>query len=118
MVLEGLSVLRKSTAQRKGVAKRPMTRTDHLLWILAEECNEVAQRVSKAARFGLQEIQPGQPFDNASRILIELWDLHAAVEMLISDGSLGDAIDRNAVNEKKRKIEKFLKYSKECGTLE
>ncbi len=35
-----------------------MNRRDHLLDILAEECAEVAIRVSKALRFGLDEV-PG-----------------------------------------------------------
>jgi hypothetical protein len=37
-----------------------MTREQHLLTILAEECGEVVQRASKAIRFGLDESQPGQ----------------------------------------------------------
>jgi hypothetical protein len=32
--------------------------TDHLLACLAEECAEVSQRVMKALRFGINEIQP------------------------------------------------------------
>jgi NTP pyrophosphatase (non-canonical NTP hydrolase) len=58
-----------------------MTRTEHLLSITAEECAEVAQRVTKAMRFGLTEIQPGQPFTNADRIMAEFNDLQAMIEM-------------------------------------
>lgn len=97
-----------------------MTRTDHLLWILAEECAEVAQRASKAARFGLQEIQPGQEFTNAQRILHEYADLLTAVQMLEIEGALYvSPEDINLRMEAKQaKVEKFLKYSKECGTLD
>jgi hypothetical protein len=37
-----------------------MTRQEMLLTIVAEECNETPQRVSKAIRFGLDEIEAGQ----------------------------------------------------------
>jgi hypothetical protein len=40
-----------------------MTRDEHLMTIAMEECAEVAQRVSKAVRFGMEEIQPGQPLN-------------------------------------------------------
>lgn len=94
-----------------------MTRTDHLLWILAEECMEVAQRVSKAARFGLQEIQPGQELTNDERILREIIDLFSVLEMLDDEKILKSDVGKEAIQAKKDKVEKFLKYSKECGTL-
>lgn len=89
-----------------------MTRLEHLLWILSEECDEVGQRASKAARFGLAEVQPGQPFSNAWRIRQEFGDLIAAYEMLGIEMP-----SRVEIEEKKIKVEKFLKYSAECGTL-
>jgi len=74
-----------------------MTRSEHLLVILAEECNEVAQRVSKALRFGLEEIQPGQGKTNAERISDELDDLMAVLEMLCDEGCLdGSPFDSSA----------------------
>lgn len=91
-----------------------MTRTEHLLWMLAEECAEVAQRASKAARFGLSEVQPGQLQTNAERITYELNDLVAVADMLLSP----DWMDDNAINAKQAKVEKFLEYSAQCGTLE
>ena len=45
-----------------------MTREEHLLTIVAEECNEVAQRATKALRFSLEEIEPGQEFSNRERL--------------------------------------------------
>lgn len=97
-----------------------MTRTEHLLFMLAEECAEVAQRASKAARFGLTEVQPGQPFTNAERIMQEWNDLVTVMEILIVEDRLSqaDVSDEIRVSEVKRaKIEKFLRYSAECGTL-
>ena len=103
-----------------------MTRTDHLLWILAEECAEVAQRASKAARFGLAEVQPGQPLTNARRIMAEMNDLVAVYQLLAGPVvSPTSPLFRSnphecqaAITEKQIKIEKFLRYSAECGRLE
>jgi NTP pyrophosphatase (non-canonical NTP hydrolase) len=94
-----------------------MTRTEHLLFMLAEECAEVAQRASKAARFGIDEIQPGQPFTNAERIEQEWNDLLAVLEMLRAEGAIKWNVDSAMIRAKKAKIEKFLRYSVECGTL-
>lgn len=59
-----------------------MTETQYLLDVLSEECNEVAVRASKAIRFGLEEIQPGQALTNAQRLALELDDLYGAIELL------------------------------------
>lgn len=76
-----------------------------LLTILAEECCEVGQRVSKALRFGLMEIQPGQPLSNAERISEELGDLLATAE------EMNDMIDWQIVeNSKAAKREKLARY--------
>lgn len=97
-----------------------MTRTEHLLTIVMEECNEIAQRASKALRFGLDEVQPDatanpEGFTNSERITNEVADLRGVLNMLgIDDDSpyvhrLADA--------KRDKVERFLAYSAECGTL-
>lgn len=94
-----------------------MNRQEHLLCCLAEECSEVAQRVSKALRFGLDEVQPGQEFSNSQRIWQELNDLAGVAEMLIKATGNG-GLSRYAVDTKKTKVDKFLEYSAQCGTLE
>lgn len=95
-------------------------RTEHLLVILGEECCEVAQRASKALRFGLGEAQPGQAETNAARLLGEYAHIVAAVEMLTDAGAF-DGTDRDAIvrrcGEKRAAVERFLRYSVECGTL-
>ena len=97
-----------------------MNREEYLLTCLAEECAEVAQRVSKALRFGLNEVQPGQPFTNAERIADELTDLIAVAHILHQEGAfagylpdLGGAAQRD----KLAKIERFMAISREHGTL-
>jgi len=90
-----------------------MNRTEHLLTILAEESAEVAQRATKALRFGLDEVQPDHVWNNRERIVQELNDLWAVAEML---GIC--RVDRIAIDRKKAKVEAFLEYSKKCGTLQ
>ena len=94
-----------------------MTRTEHLLTILSEECSEVSQRVSKALRFGLNEVQKGQEEDNAERIIYELSDLVAVYEMLRDENLLPD-LESYDLSEKKEKVEKHLKLSMREGTLQ
>lgn len=95
-----------------------LNRKQHLLVILAEECNEVAQRVTKSLRFGIDEIQPGDNKNNAERIKYELNDLLAIVEMLQKEKILPDVItDREMMELKKQKVEHYLEYCKKIGTL-
>jgi hypothetical protein len=99
-----------------------MNRIEHLLTTLAEECVEVAQRATKALRFGLDEVQPGQKLTNAQRINVEVTDLFAVLEMLAAEkcgvrGCDDRWSDRLTISRKKEKVEVFLRYSAECGTL-
>lgn len=96
-----------------------MTRIEHLLTILAEECTEIGQRASKAIRFTPSEVQPGQELTNAERIMYEFRDLQAVMEMLEDEGILPSIWlrDVTAIEAKKAKVEKFLLHSAECGTL-
>lgn len=89
-----------------------MKRQEHLLIILAEECAEVAQRASKALRFGLNEIEPGQLLTNHQRLCEEMSDLWAAADMLKLEG------DRERAIAKKHKVEEFLVRSRILGTLD
>lgn len=96
-----------------------MNRREHLLTILGEEGVEVSQRCSKALRFGLGEIQPGQELTNAERIRGEYIDLLAVTRMLVEEGAIEPVTDADlsAMEEKRQKVEKFLAYSRKCGTL-
>lgn len=57
----------------------PSDREREILVILIEEAAEVQQRATKMLRFGVDEIQPGQPWDNANRLSFEVGDF---LEML------------------------------------
>ena len=87
-----------------------LTREQYLLGCLGEECAEVAQRASKAVRFGMNEVQPGQELNNRQRLEYELSDLISVCLML------GIKIAPNP--EKATKVEKYMKLSRERGILE
>lgn len=105
-----------------------MTRTEHLLTCVAEECLEVAQRATKALRFGLSEVQPGQPLNNAQRIAEELIDLFAVLRMLEAEDGVRllpgvsvityDSAAQAGMEAKMSKVESFLRLSHSCGTLD
>lgn len=96
-----------------------MTREDHFLLILAEECAEIAQRVTKAMRFSLRETQPGQNYTNAERIMHEYADLIGAMEKLLEEGTLSFPSDfPDRIETKKNRIEEFLKISERYGRLD
>lgn len=92
-----------------------MNRLEHLLVIFSEECNEVAQETSKALRFGVEE-QRDLPTSNRERISYEFSQLMAMKRMLEAEG-VYIPVSLKVMNEKQEKVEKYLLYSKECGTL-
>lgn len=97
-----------------------MNKTEHLLACLAEECAEVTHACMKALRFGLGDAEPGQPHTNAEKIIQEIADLYAVVELLEETGILRPR-NFNEINSlmtcKKAKVEKFMAYARELGAL-
>lgn len=79
-----------------------------LLTVLAEEANEVGQRVCKALRFGLREIQPGQPHDNAFRIGLEIGDLLEVVNFLVEAKVIHPDAIAAGQNNKLSQLRKFM----------
>lgn len=95
-----------------------MTTKEHLLSCLAEECAEVAQRVSKALRFGLDDVEPGQDKNNQERLQHELVDLMAVIGIVASAGMINDDLSHmEQIDRKVAKVEKFLAYAREKGTV-
>jgi hypothetical protein len=93
--------------------------TAYFLSCLGEEGVEVAHRVSKALRFGLDEAQPGQNLNNRQRIVEETIDFLGALELLVERGILAaDLPDaENRIAAKKAKILKYLGYAKGIGAV-
>ena len=81
-----------------------------LLDILVEECAEVQQRVIKAKRFGLDEVQPEQPYDNTERTSQEVGDLLAVIELCVNAGLIKLDIVEAQHPIKMAKLDKFMQY--------
>ena len=101
-----------------------MTRHEHLMMHVMEECAEVQQRISKAMRFGMEQVQKAaddrpeqnpQEWDNAERIWREYVDLIALMEML---GFNAEDAPQVQIAQKKEKVEKYLLLAKREGTLQ
>ena len=90
-----------------------MTRQQHLLIALMEECAEVQQAASKVLRFGLDDKYKDQP-TNQERLSTELTDLIAVCDMIVAD-VVPDSITPTGITDKKKKVEQWLAYSQLKG---
>lgn len=94
-----------------------MDRSEHLLTILGEECSEVHQETSKALRFGVYE-QRDLSTSNIERMNKEYNHVLAMIDMINDEAGVTLLYRREKViAEKKAKVEEYLKYSAELGTL-
>lgn len=93
-----------------------MNRQELLLVQLSEECSEVAQNISKALRFGTDEVYHKLTLTNSQRVTQEMQDLIAVFELLVEEDIL-PGLNLYKITEKKIKVEKYLQYSKELGIL-
>lgn len=111
-----------------------MTREQHLLICLAEECSEVVKEVTKILRFGL--IQEGDELrhttlkgrvvePNGPRLEQEIIDVLAVVDMLFQECEFFDILDveneqkqNDAIIAKQEKIEAYMEKAEEYGQLD
>ena len=93
-----------------------LTEEQYLLVSLAEEGAEVIHRVTKALRFGMDEVCPTQELTNAQRITGELNDFEALRGRLVVNGSI-PPLSADAVSEKHVKVDRYMDYAREQGTL-
>ncbi len=81
-----------------------MTREEHLLTIIAEECSEIAKAASKSLRFGLDHIGPHADEANALLLYREAADLYAVIEMLTKENQIfSQVLEITGINALKRK---------------
>lgn len=91
-----------------------MTTHQWTLICLAEECVEVAQRVTKLQRFGPMDIQPGQPLNNKERLEYELDDLITVIDLLAKSGVIRRPVVSSA---KYAKLHAYATYAKSIGII-
>jgi hypothetical protein len=93
--------------------EQPLSLADYLLSHLAQECAEVVVRATKAQHFGLNEVEPGQEMTNRERLLYEVFDAMAMVEVLKDFGVLPHDFSGLlvAIEDKKAKAAHFRRYS-------
>lgn len=83
----------------------------HFLACVGEECGEIQQEIGKAIRFGIDDINPVTKERNGDAIIREFNDLCGAMITLF-DCSLDDIFQYQDVNNKSKKIMKWLEYAK------
>lgn len=94
-----------------------MNRLEHIIATMEEECLEVAKEASKALRFGLGDCAPGTDVSNFERMKTEMEDLTAMWRLLCSQTGRDPELSIINIQAKIEKFHKFLRYSKEQGTL-
>lgn len=97
-----------------------MNSREHILTCISEECSEVQKEISKALRFGIDDINPETNIANRVAIARELNDLIAVVEMAVEFFELLDADiieNRFAKETKKSKVHHYMGYARITGAL-
>lgn len=94
------------------------TELDHCLSVLGEECGEVQQALGKINRFGILDINPNTNNPNWVELKKEFHDIVAAYEMVCTSLGQSSEIDRSLINQKKERVNKYMKYAVEQGRLE
>ena len=99
-----------------------LSRQEHLLICLAEECAEVQKEVSKILRFGLDDkpiesLRGNTLLPNSERLSQEITDVQANIRMLIKEGCPIE-IKPKEIIKKCNKVETYIKYAQEKGTTE
>jgi hypothetical protein len=98
-----------------------MNAAEHLMTCLGEEGAEIAQDASKCNRFGVGDtniLQPTGP-TNLTRLIKEVNELIAVMEMLVENGTIPkDWQDAAIQNTKRLKVITFMHYAHSKGTLD
>ena len=98
-----------------------MTRRDYMLFLLAEECSELALMASKCARFGFSEVKPGEVLDNEERLALEYCDVLAVIALLVGEGFIKTTpfdVTELRIRCKLDKVKRFYEYSQSLGLVE
>lgn len=102
--------LRKEITKLKSNKAFSMSRLDRLLSKLSEEAIEVAKEALKAQQFGLNNATH-EFTSNRQRLVNELDDFNAIVEMLNEEFGLEYEPDPTAIQLKKEKVNSYISIS-------
>ena len=97
-----------------------MNRFEYLMTKLSEECAEISQQCSKVLCFGLGDVYGPEGMSNLERLMGEIRDLQGVLEMLEDENVLPRVVwvrDAAAIEAKKAKVEQFMVYARQRGTL-
>ena len=97
-----------------------MDTIEHLFVCANEEGLEVGMAASKILRFGQEMVWPDDsPTSNLQDFVQEVNDLMGVLECMQEHGVVLDGLyDRDAIEAKKKKIEHYMGFSHEKGTLQ
>jgi len=98
-----------------------MTENEHILTTLGEEGVEISKEVSKALRFGLDDIDPRDPQgpSNKGKIIDEINDLLGVVDLLVERGILPTWwFSKHQQSAKREKVLKFIEIARSKGTIQ
>lgn len=95
-----------------------MNTKEHLLVCLIEECAEIQQAASKALRFGLDDGYPGSDTTNSQDMGREITDLIAVIDLCREHGMALQPLEfMTMYDEKIQKVNAYMQYARERGTL-
>jgi len=96
-----------------------MNRLQYLLNKLSEEASEIVQISQKTAQFGLNEVYDDgkNNLSNRERCHAEIDDLLGIISLLNDEFDFCYEPDREKIEQKKDKTNRYYKYSKELGMV-
>ena len=97
-----------------------MNESQYILNKIAEEASEVSKAALKAAEFGLDDVYPVESGTTFERLVYELNDLLATVEMLGDHHptkSYSFVPNQRQIAEKKLQVRRWMEYSRGVGQL-
>jgi NTP pyrophosphatase (non-canonical NTP hydrolase) len=90
---------------------------DEALIILAEECSEVIQAVTKIHRWGASSNNNGRNnLTNLEQLSLELADLQDMIDIVIDQFQMNPSIISNDVQLKKNKLTRYSTYLQHYGS--
>ncbi len=94
-----------------------MTKVEHLLVCLMEECSEVQKEASKALRFGVdsKDVFKYEKETHGEKIVTEFADILAIIYLLQEEGVVPDVNMRAMIAKKKEKTMRYINRELEKG---